>query len=164
MSGSRPRFSTELGGNLERSSLVPFSVTCQAQGYPVPVFRWIISSHGVTSRLSLKKKKEPVSGSRPRFSTELKGGNLERSSLSPFSLTCQAQGYPVPVFRLVHFWLTIQQFFKLNQSRVAASNRVSLRRPQALRCCTLIPPPWVFFAPLKAFLFPSPGSRPFSPS
>jgi hypothetical protein len=39
VSGSRPRFSTELAGHLERSSLAPFSLTCQAQGYPVPILR-----------------------------------------------------------------------------------------------------------------------------
>jgi hypothetical protein len=123
VSGSRPRFSSELGGHLERSSLVPFSLTCQAQGYPVPVFRWIISR---LILLRLPFVKEPVSGSRPRFSTELKGGNLERSSLAPFCLTCQAQGYPVPVFRFVILpWSKIRHFVSKTEPSGSVKPRFS---------------------------------------
>ncbi|KAK4008600.1 hypothetical protein OUZ56_013734 [Daphnia magna] len=76
------------------------SLLCQAQGYPTPVFsgltNWLLP---VRPRVIPYHHSEPVSGSRPRFSSELKSGTVERSSLSPYSLTCQAQGFPVPVFR-----------------------------------------------------------------
>jgi hypothetical protein len=42
---------------------------------------------------------EPVGFKAPKFSSEYKTFSLERAEKSPFTLFCQAQGYPVPSFR-----------------------------------------------------------------
>ena len=44
---------------------------------------------------------EPVGGSAPKFSGELKGGTMEKASYQPTSLSCPAQGSPVPSYRSV---------------------------------------------------------------
>ena len=44
---------------------------------------------------------EPIGGSAPIFSLGLKSSTVEKPSAIPFSLTCPAQGFPVPAFRLV---------------------------------------------------------------
>lgn len=42
---------------------------------------------------------EPVGLRVPRMNSELKGGSMEKSVGSAFSLLCEAQGYPTPTFR-----------------------------------------------------------------
>lgn len=43
---------------------------------------------------------EPVGSKAPTFSTELKSGTFEKQVGHDFALLCQAQGFPVVVFRL----------------------------------------------------------------
>ena len=89
--GSSPKFSTDLTtSGVKRSSKVPFSLSCPAQGSPVPAYRLNLIF------VSL----EPVGGSSPKFSTDVTRSDVQRSSFASFSLSCPAQGSPVPAFRL----------------------------------------------------------------
>ena len=44
---------------------------------------------------------EPVGGSLPKFSGEFDGFTMKKAATEPFSLSCPAQGSPVPSYRLV---------------------------------------------------------------
>ena len=122
------------------ASALPFSLSCPAQGAPVPSYRpvqlfcfrasrWISPKvlgtlkqlnfdHALPSTiLSLVQHKgllslptgqsysdsllEPVGGSAPKFPAESSISNLARVSASSLSLTCPAQGAPVPTYRHV---------------------------------------------------------------
>lgn len=63
---------------------------CQAQGFPVPKFRFVVTSFFIL-------KIEPMGAKVPTFSTE--GSMVTRQASHGFALLCQAQGYPVPSFR-----------------------------------------------------------------
>ena len=45
---------------------------------------------------------EPIGGAKPKFSLSTEGLILTRAALSPISLQCPAQGFPLPAFRLVN--------------------------------------------------------------
>ena len=139
--GSSPKFPT-LTSTLTPSmaSALPFSLSCPAQGAPVPSYRpvqlfcfragrWISPKvlgtlkqlnfdHALPSTiLSLVQHKgllslptgqsysdsllEPVGGSAPKFPAESSISNLARVPASSLSLTCLAQGAPVPAYRRV---------------------------------------------------------------
>ena len=44
---------------------------------------------------------EPIGGAKPKFSIDIKRIHLDRSSGVSVTLTCPAQAYPLPAFRLV---------------------------------------------------------------
>ena len=93
MGGSAPKFSGELKiSTPEKASDEPLSLSCPAQGSPVPSFR---------SSMNDSNLAEPVGGSIPKFSGKLKSSTVEESFARPFSLSCPAQGSPVPSFRSV---------------------------------------------------------------
>ena len=93
MGGSAPKFSGELKiSTPEKASDEPLSLSCPAQGSPVPSFR---------STMNDSNFAEPVGGSIPKFSGKLKSSTVEESFARPFSLSCPAQGSPVPSFRSV---------------------------------------------------------------
>ena len=45
-------------------------------------------------------KTEPIGSAGPKFTTDDKSATFERLSGSALSLTCPAQGFPLPAFRL----------------------------------------------------------------
>ena len=88
--GSAPKFSTDLTtSGVKRPSNSPFSLSCPAQGSPVPAYRLYL----------ILVFLEPVGGSSPKFSTDVTRSDVQRSSFASFSLSCPAQGSPVPAFR-----------------------------------------------------------------
>ena len=93
MGGSAPKFSGELKiSTPEKASDEPLSLSCPAQGSPVPSFR---------STMNDSNFAEPVGGSIPKFSGKLKSSIVEEYFARPFNLSCPAQGSPVPSFRSV---------------------------------------------------------------
>ena len=76
---------------MTKMSAQPFSLSCPAQGSPVPSYRLVHT-----------KITEPVGGSTPKFSGESTSFTLKKASTQPFSLSCPAQGSPVPSYRLVN--------------------------------------------------------------
>ena len=91
--GSTPKFSGKLkSSTVEESFAQPFSLSCPAQGSPVPSF-------GSVSNLT--KFSEPVGGSSPKFSAKSKSSSLFEILAEPFSLSRPAQGSPVPSFRSI---------------------------------------------------------------
>ena len=68
-----------------------FSLSCPAQGSPVPAYRCVFQ----------RSIAEPVGGSTPKFSGELTIKGLVKPLNLPFSLSCPAQGSPLPSFRFV---------------------------------------------------------------
>lgn len=49
-------------------------------------------------------KTEPVGSKSPTFSTDVKFSGITRNQGQNFALLCQAQAFPVPLFRLVYQW------------------------------------------------------------
>ena len=91
--GSSPKFPAESSiSNLGRQVSSSLALVCPAQGSPIPAFR----SDGV-----LTSPSEPVGGSAPKFSALSKSSTLDMPQPLPFSLSCPAQGSPVPSYRLV---------------------------------------------------------------
>ena len=96
--GSAPKFSTDLTtSGVKRSSNAPFSLSCPAQGSPVPAYRFYL----------ILVFSEPVGGSSPKFATDVTRSDVQRSSFVSFSLSCPAQGSPVPAFRFLFSKLCI---------------------------------------------------------
>ena len=94
--GSAPKFSTDLTtSGVKRSSDAAFSMSCPAQGSPVPAYRLYLKP--VLTLVFI----EPVGGSSPKFSTDVTRSDVQRSSFASFSLSCPAQGSPVPAFRFL---------------------------------------------------------------
>ena len=92
--GSAPKFPIESRtSDMSRSSARTLSLSCPAQGSPSPSFRFISCQKYFLS--------EPVGGSPPKFTLETKTLTMERVSEDPLSLSCPAQGSPVPAYRLV---------------------------------------------------------------
>lgn len=56
---------------------------------------------------------EPVSSTAPRLSSTAKIDLVSRKSLTPVTLLCQAQGHPVPSFRLVERFMLLLLFLIL---------------------------------------------------
>lgn len=101
-----PTFSTDFTlSAVTRYRGQSFAMMCQAQAFPVPIFRQV---YGFIY-LFLKNKSsfymlrlfdaEPVGSKAPSFSTE--GTSIKRQAIQNFALLCQAQAFPVPLFRQV---------------------------------------------------------------
>lgn len=136
-----------------------FSLTCQAQAFPIPIFRQVLFNYFiqqlsfqkqydcqinldirrrnaflrsfVSSCLSLLLYKcnnifhllelfpcftltsrlfptEPVGSKAPSFSSESALSSIKRNENQSFALLCQAQAFPVPIFRQVSYcWIDI---------------------------------------------------------
>ena len=65
---------------------------------------------------------EPVGGSAPKFSAEMSGLNLDRSSDQPFSFTCPAQGSPVPAFRSVTYGINFSRASRWISSQISCGS------------------------------------------
>lgn len=97
MGSKAPAFSTDAASiTFIRSVKTGFGLLCQAQGYPVPLFRQV---HNYVQYLYFYI--EPVGAKAPSFSTDSKSITFERSIGQGFGLLCQAQAFPVPLFRQV---------------------------------------------------------------
>ena len=74
----------------------PLSMGCQAQGHPIPNFRYDI-------KLFIYFL-EPVGSSLPKFSSTSNSlGNFDIDEQSTYNLNCPAQGSPAPNFRWDNF-------------------------------------------------------------
>ena len=93
--GSKPKFSTDSGSSSYlRGTEESLSLSCPAQGSPVPVFRLVKYAFFYV---------EPIGGSKPKFSTDDGSSSYQREEAESLSLACPAQGSPIPTFRLVNF-------------------------------------------------------------
>ena len=109
MGGSSPKFSGEsISSTIRKAASNPFSLSCPAQGSPVPSYRSVV-------QISLS---EPVGGSLPKFSGEFDGFTMKKAATQPFSLSCPAQGSPVPAYRLV---IAVVPFQNLSEDRLQNS-------------------------------------------
>ncbi|KAF7418155.1 hypothetical protein HZH68_000808 [Vespula germanica] len=89
-----PTFTSELrGGWLKKRANSNTVLTCPAQGHPVPMFRTNVKAY--LSSL------EPIGTKAPALTGDLKGGWKDKRANSSIVLTCPAQGYPVPSFRVI---------------------------------------------------------------
>jgi hypothetical protein len=97
-----PKFTTDdKSATFERLSGSALSLTCPAQGFPLPAFRsdwleFVICFWFWVKILNL----EPIGSASPKFTTDDKASNFERLSGTTLSLTCSAQAFPLPAFRL----------------------------------------------------------------
>ena len=115
---SAPKFSVESKtSSLLRESYKSLSLGCNAQSSPLPAFRldclfypdrlfWLPAQCLLPTNIQdhyiviIHHDLEPIGGSAPIFSLGLKSSTVEKPSSLPFSLSCPAQGFPVPSFRL----------------------------------------------------------------
>lgn len=102
-----PSFSTESAlSSIKRHQGQSFALLCQAQAFPVPIFRQVSKFILLISTNNLI---EPVGAKSPTFSTESMGSIFRKREGQPFTLLCQAQSYPAPVFRQVFFFFLTSQ-------------------------------------------------------
>ena len=95
--GAKPKFAQKTNGLIDvQKSGNAISLSCPAQGSPIPSFRLV--SHKYTI---LKSFLEPIGGAGPKFAHESKGSILLKEFGQTISLSCPAQGFPVPSFRFV---------------------------------------------------------------
>ena len=93
--GSPPKFTMETKTlTMDRVSQDPLSLSCPAQGSPVPAFRSVSQAETLSSFFS-----EPIGGSAPKFTIDSKLSLVERKLAEPLTLVCPAQGSPVPGYR-----------------------------------------------------------------
>ncbi|KOB76283.1 Dscam [Operophtera brumata] len=79
-----------------------FALTCPAQGFPVPAFspRFPSAIIQVNVMNLLFDIVEPVGSKSPTFSNDVQFSGITRRTGQDFALLCQAQAFPVPIFRL----------------------------------------------------------------
>lgn len=88
-----PVFSTDnLINAFIRNAGQSFALLCQAQGLPVPRFRWVANYY---IRFCL----EPIGSKAPSFSSDIKMLGYQRDMGQNLALLCPAQGLPFPSFR-----------------------------------------------------------------
>lgn len=74
------------------------ALLCRAQGYPIPIYRYIIGCLLLIVTVLLNIL-EPIGTKSPTFSTDDKLSWYVRNVGQNLSILCPAQGFPVPVFR-----------------------------------------------------------------
>ena len=72
------------------------AMSCPAQGFPVPAFRYSKPCPNFNCSLS-HTNSEPVGSSAPK--TSIKLDSVQSSDKHALSLSCPAQGFPLPAFR-----------------------------------------------------------------
>ena len=88
---SAPKFpSSRVTSGFVELSHKPISLSCPAQGFPVPSIRYVILRNLVIS--------EPIGSSLPKFLSKSIDVLVIKSS-EMINLVCPAQGYPLPSFR-----------------------------------------------------------------
>ena len=88
--GSKPKFSVVT--DYSHSVLHNLSLNCPAQGSPVPTFRFVPFKF-------ILFEIEPIGGSAPKFSGVSDLSRLIGKASHPQTLSCPAQGSPIPTFR-----------------------------------------------------------------
>ena len=89
--GSLPKFNNDDTKNENVLVHSKFSLSCPAQAYPVPGFRYILKQEHFS---------EPVSSSAPKFtSSSVSLGSFLVDASKSHCLICPAQGSPKPEFR-----------------------------------------------------------------
>lgn len=71
-----------------------FAIQCQAQGHPVPMFRYYIVFDATSANVA-----EPLGAKGPKFSSDDRVNSFVRAAGGSSTLLCPAQGFPVPSFR-----------------------------------------------------------------
>lgn len=103
MGSKAPAFSTDATSiAFVRFVHTGFGLLCQAQGFPVPLFRQVNFENYNFLFLNYFCI-EPVGAKAPTFSTDSKSSTFVRAIGQSFGLLCQAQSFPVPLFRQVLF-------------------------------------------------------------
>ena len=137
--GSAPKFSLETKfSGLDRKLSDPFSLSCPAQGSPVPSYRFELcystefwhdcsrGSHPTSNSQTVTQCNilllEPIGGSSPKFSYDSKSSTLFRTMGQAFSLSCPAQGSPVPSYRLVSQILESSPSIQLNSYQLTRTS------------------------------------------
>ena len=101
--GSAPKFASDSESTkITRDVKQTLTLTCSAQGSPVPTFRLVNLGQPVFFSHS-----EPIGGSLPKFSVNTDGLRVSNKKDTIMTLTCPAQGFPTPTFRLVA-WLRVK--------------------------------------------------------
>jgi hypothetical protein len=94
MGSKAPAFSTDSKSfTFDRETGQGFALLCLAQGFPVPAFRQ------VKYKPSLFPKLDPMGSKAPAFATNSKISSYFMQSGLGLTLLCQAQGFPVPLYR-----------------------------------------------------------------
>ncbi|XP_013136799.1 PREDICTED: LOW QUALITY PROTEIN: Down syndrome cell adhesion molecule-like protein Dscam2 [Papilio polytes] len=86
-----PTFSNDVQfSGITRKTGQDFALLCQAQAYPVPIFR---------RKLIRPPCSKPVGSKPPTFTTDFTLSAVTRHKDQSFSMMCQAQAFPIPIFR-----------------------------------------------------------------
>ena len=131
--GSAPKFSAgSKTSSWFRKAEFSLNLDCPAQGSPVPSYRlaihtqlllYMLYSSSISLVPSYRNSRivqkvfiitEPIGGSAPKFSMDSEGFIRTKPASQPFSLSCPAQGSPVPSYRLISFFLLIYWTWQLN--------------------------------------------------
>ena len=86
-------------GSMEGNTL---AMSCPAQGFPVPAFRYSKPCPNFNCSLS-HTNSEPVGSSAPK--TSIKLDSIRSSDKHALSMSCPAQGFPLPAFRWFFSWV-----------------------------------------------------------
>ena len=98
--GAKPKFAQRTDGlKLVQNSNEAISLSCPAQGSPLPSFRQIFLHY--FGFLYLFVCIEPIGGAKPKFAQQTNGLIKVQNSDEAISLSCPAQGSPLPSFRQI---------------------------------------------------------------
>ncbi|KAG8037304.1 hypothetical protein G9C98_005514 [Cotesia typhae] len=98
VNGAKPRVaSTAKYDVLGKSLGATVTMSCQAQGHPLPNFRKFKRILIINTNYFL----EPVNGAAPRVAATAKITVLTSSANSSITMLCQAQANPLPIFRSI---------------------------------------------------------------
>lgn len=99
MSSAKPKFTNaDIKVVRPTPSSTAVSMTCPAQGFPVPITRSVpvFVSNNTCSRFRFL---EPTSSAKPKLPSVRKVEFMEAKSHDAANLMCPVQGYPVPISR-----------------------------------------------------------------
>lgn len=80
-----------------KDSISMLYILCLASGAPIPLFESV-------PNFVLIQLQEPIGGAKPKFSSATDGLIVRYALRQSIALTCPAQGFPLPGFRLVYFF------------------------------------------------------------
>ncbi|CAK1540555.1 unnamed protein product [Leptosia nina] len=90
-----------------------FALLCPAQGFPVPLFSARLSSASFQVNKVLILFIEPIGFKSPTFSNDVQFSGITRKTNQDFAMLCQAQAFPVPLFRLKRTLLLFSSEFPI---------------------------------------------------
>ena len=96
---SVPKFaSADRSHTFNYGQLQSISLLCQAQGFPLPAFRYLIKSQFSDTTI-FRLPIEPIGSAGPKFNIKDKFNVFNTEIGAMFALLCPAQGLPLPAFR-----------------------------------------------------------------